>query len=238
VRLLRIVLRFGPGTPLRPFMIFSAVVHVGLAIAVTVIPSFRRTPIVPERSLSVTLVASAALPPAPEPAAAVPAPPPPKPRPVVRPEGVQATPEPKLNPKKPPPEPVEEPEPPPTIEQANPEPGGAVGEAAASVSAATLEGLSSEFTWYVQAVNRALYDAWRQPFLSGQRDPLEVKVSFVILRNGSVRSPQVVESSGIPALDRSTLRAIFEATLPPLPRNFRGETQPALVVFQHFPEDS
>jgi len=203
---------------------------------------------VPVPTLSVSLVPALARPASPEPAAAVPAPPPPKPKakPVERPEGVQATPEPQVNPEKPPPEPVKDPspqpppDPQPVVEDANPDPGGAGGEvpAGASVSAATFKGLSSEFGWYVQAVNRALYDSWRQPFLAGQRDPLEVTVSFVILRNGSVQSPQIVESSGVPALDRSTLRAVFEATLPPLPRNFRGETQPALVVFQHFPEDS
>ena len=102
---------------------------------------------------------------------------------------------------------------------------------------AGLVGMGSEFYWYREAVNRSLYTSWRQPILQGLREPLEVDVYFEILQNGSIRGLRLESSSGISAVDRSVLRAVQEAMLPPLPRSFRKPTQEALITFQYFPDD-
>jgi len=99
-----------------------------------------------------------------------------------------------------------------------------------------LVGMGTEFDWYRDAVNRALYTSWRQPILQFVFEPLEVAVYFEILRDGSTRNLRIDQESGTPALDRSALRAVQEAMLPPLPRNFREPTQEALVVFRYFPD--
>jgi TonB family protein len=93
-----------------------------------------------------------------------------------------------------------------------------------------------EFDWYRQSVVNALFTAWRQPFSGGLREPVEVTVGFEILRDGSVRSVQIVSPSGDSRLDRSAFRAVQDASLPPLPRNYRVTAQPARFVFRLFPE--
>jgi TonB family protein len=91
-----------------------------------------------------------------------------------------------------------------------------------------------QYDWYRAAINRALSAAWRKPFVQTTEESLDVLVGFEILRDGSVRGVQIVSSSGFPALDRSAERAVYDASLPPLPRNFREPTQPARVIFRYF----
>jgi TonB family protein len=48
-------------------------------------------------------------------------------------------------------------------------------------------------------------------------------VTFEILRDGTVNNVQVTQSSGIPEVDRSALRAILASNpLPPLPPDYSG----------------
>ncbi len=96
--------------------------------------------------------------------------------------------------------------------------------------------MGDEFSWYRDAVIRALFTSWRKPF-AGTLETLEVAVAFEILRDGGVINVRIERSSGSATLDRSALRAVHEATLPPLPRNSTAATQPALFVFRLYPED-
>jgi TonB family protein len=85
-------------------------------------------------------------------------------------------------------------------------------------------------------VRAAIEPRWRKPVL-GSDVPSEVTVGFEILRDGTVRDVQVVSPSGIPALDRSAMRAVIEASpLPPFPVGWRGASTPARMTFILLPE--
>ena len=89
-----------------------------------------------------------------------------------------------------------------------------------------------------RGVKRALYARWQRPILSGLRQEAEVRVGFEILRDGTVRNPRVDRSSGVPALDRSALRAVVDASpLPALPTHWTEPTLPAGFVFRLYPEE-
>ncbi|NIM01051.1 MAG: TonB family protein [Acidobacteria bacterium] len=63
-------------------------------------------------------------------------------------------------------------------------------------------------------------------------------ISFDIQKNGTVTGLQVARSSGVPALDRSALRAVADASpLPRLPPAWRGSSMTAAYVFEITPED-
>ena len=116
----------------------------------------------------------------------------------------------------------------PAVETPDPSPaGGIVG----------LENAGPEFDWYRNAVVRALYTRWRQPMLAGIRNPVEVGVAFEILSDGSTRNIRVEQPSGISSVDRSAVRAVTEATIPPLPKNWRSTSERAFFVFKLFPDD-
>jgi TonB family protein len=84
-------------------------------------------------------------------------------------------------------------------------------------------------------VRAAIEPRWRKPVLDGATS--EVTVGFEILRDGTVRDVQVVRPSGIPALDRSAMRAVIEASpLPPFPAGWRGASTPATMTFILLPE--
>lgn len=171
-----------------------------------------------------------------------PTPEPPKPKPKPPPEETEAAGDVKFSkraeptPKKedPEPEPPGDPEP---VEDAGDD--GAtterVGDSTGGVQAA---GEISLFGWYQSSVSRALYSTWRRPLLAGLREPLAVLISFDIQKNGSVTGLRVAESSGVPALDRSALRAVAEASpLPRLPPAWRGSSMTAAYLFEITPED-
>jgi len=245
---IRVVARFRPGdSPLSSYCVVSLLAHVVIVVGLLSLPSFGRDSRAMPPTIEVVMLAAA-------PAAATAGPAPttreqpltePEPPPVPA-EGVTAT---QDEPSTPDPLP-ENPEPreqtPPaqpreTPANDDPEPGegresvgGPSGEADLPVGA--LEGMGSEFDWYRGAVIRALYAAWQQPFLAANRDVLEVGVAFDILPDGGVRAVRVANTSGVAALDRSALRAVYDATLPPLPGNFRNSTQPALFTFRLFPD--
>ncbi len=72
--------------------------------------------------------------------------------------------------------------------------------------------------WHTEDVDQGL-----------QKAPL-VGITFEIQRDGSLRNVRILQSSGIPALDRSAQRAIYEAVpLPPLPQGY--ERSSAQVEF-------
>ena len=126
----------------------------------------------------------------------------------------------------------------PTAETGTNEPAGEterVGDSGGGVQAA---GEISLFGWYQNSVSRALYSTWRRPILAGFREPLAVLIRFEIRKDGSVSNLAVVESSGVPALDRSALRAVSDASpLPRLPPAWRESSMTAAYLFELTPED-
>jgi len=234
----------GARSGLPPFVVWSGVAHVVFLAALILVPSFRSKNPFPDNPIVVDLVA------APRPAAQA-QPPAPQPEPAPTPETARLEtrepPKPKPLPenpepvKKPKQEPKKTPAPPPAPPRAAPsetppdETADAVGDAGGSITA--LEGLDSRFAWYQASVRAALFGNWQRPVLDGLVDSIDVRVTFEILRDGSVRGVRVSESSGIPALDRSALRAVADAApLPPLPTSWRGSGLSTACVFRLHPE--
>jgi protein TonB len=226
----------------------SIAVHGALLAAVLIIPATRRhvTPI--DDSMVVALagpIASAPAPRAAAPAAEVkPAPaPPPEPKeahtvreiPVPKPKDKPVKPV-KPTPKEP--EPAPEPQtpaapkggPPGAPPDAKPAPGG-------GAVTATIGGGDSSLGWYGAAVKAALESAWAKPYLEDAQGTVSVVVTFDIARDGTTSNFRILQSSGIPSLDRSAQRAVIEASpLPAVPPTWTEATLPVTMRFDLSPE--
>ena len=78
--------------------------------------------------------------------------------------------------------------------------------------------------WYVKKVQENVYRNWANPFF-GREPPageLGVLVLFRIQRDGRVTDVTLQRTSGNALYDRSGLRAVKNARLPPLPADFPG----------------
>ncbi|HEY7680127.1 MAG TPA: energy transducer TonB [Terriglobia bacterium] len=80
------------------------------------------------------------------------------------------------------------------------------------------------FSWYVSAIRNRISSNW----LKATVDPTvrvapRVYITFQILRDGRVVNPQLTSASGVPSLDRSALRAVYDSSpMPPLPPDYSG----------------
>lgn len=102
---------------------------------------------------------------------------------------------------------------------------------------ATVGGGDSTLGWYGAAVKAALEAAWAKPFLEDDRETHSVVIAFDIARDGSTRNLRIIQSSGIPSLDRSAQRAVIEASpLPAVPPSWDGDTLPATMRFDLTPD--
>ncbi len=82
----------------------------------------------------------------------------------------------------------------------------------------------SRYGWYVNAVRQRISDNWLRyeidPRISNAR---RVYVRFEIDRSGRPMSVQLAQSSGVPSLDQSAIRAVQRVdSFPPLPPDFSG----------------
>jgi protein TonB len=228
------------GSASQRFMLGSMLVHVLIVATMLALPAFKKKPHFPENALIVELApAASARPPAAKVSPPVKAPEP-EPEEGVRVETKEPPKQIKPREEKPKEKPVPQPlpaEPEPQEQEAE---GGApemLGGPDTGHSIAAMEGGDIEFAWYRASVTAALYSNWRRPILSGIAEPMEVSVSFEILRDGSVVNLNIDSSSGAPSLDRSALRAVTEASpLPPLPAQWRESRLSALFAFRLYPE--
>ncbi|MGA7295217.1 MAG: TonB family protein [Terriglobales bacterium] len=82
----------------------------------------------------------------------------------------------------------------------------------------------SRYAWYVQAVQRKVSESW----LKYEVDPRiteakRVYVTFDVARDGHPSNVQLEQSSGVPSLDESAIRAIQRIdTFGPLPADYSG----------------
>ncbi len=82
----------------------------------------------------------------------------------------------------------------------------------------------SRYAWYVDAVRRKVSENWLKyeidPSISNAR---RVYISFDILRNGEPANVELEQSSGVPSLDQSAVRALQRIdTFGPLPNDYGG----------------
>ena len=90
----------------------------------------------------------------------------------------------------------------------------------------------NQFGAYADLVVRRVTDKWQTTGLAGLHLPLVV-ITFDILRDGSVKNPQIAQRSGNSTLDYSALRAVSDAgPFPPLPPNYSGNSTNVELRFQ------
>jgi TonB family protein len=78
--------------------------------------------------------------------------------------------------------------------------------------------LGNRLGWYAELVRQRIAQNWQTNGLDARSQSQAAIVSFYIMRDGSVRNPQIVQSSGNPSVDNTALRAVYSASpLPQLP---------------------
>lgn len=84
----------------------------------------------------------------------------------------------------------------------------------------------SRYAWYVDAVRRKVSEYWLKYEVDPNvRDSRRVYITFEISRNGQPRNIQIEQSSGVPSLDQSAVRALQRIdTFGPLPGDYRGSS--------------
>jgi len=83
----------------------------------------------------------------------------------------------------------------------------------------------ARYSWYVTAVRNRISNNWLLSTVSPQiQTAPRVYMTFEILRDGTISDIQMTQSSGIPEVDRSALRAILASSpVAPLPRDYSGD---------------
>jgi TonB family protein len=82
---------------------------------------------------------------------------------------------------------------------------------------------------YLSQMSDLIWRAWD----SNQNVKGSTLVKFTIMRDGSIRSPEIEKSSSYLALDNSALRAVQLTRLPPLPLLFPNETLTVHLRFDY-----
>ena len=78
--------------------------------------------------------------------------------------------------------------------------------------------LGSRLGGYAEIVRERIAQNWRTSGLDARTQSVPAMVGFTIMRDGTVRSVKLLESSGNPNIDDTALRAVYSSNpLPPLP---------------------
>jgi TonB family protein len=98
-------------------------------------------------------------------------------------------------------------------------PGGSGG-----VSIGEGNSFGTRYGWYVASMRNRISANWLMATVSPNISSApRAYLTFEILRDGTVTNVQITQSSGIPEVDRSALRAILASNpLPPLPPDYAG----------------
>jgi len=80
------------------------------------------------------------------------------------------------------------------------------------------------FGWYVASVRSRISGNWLLSTISPNiLSAPRLYMAFTILRDGTITDVEITQSSGIPEVDRSALRAVLASNpLPPLPAEYAG----------------
>jgi periplasmic protein TonB len=78
--------------------------------------------------------------------------------------------------------------------------------------------LGNRLGWYAEMIRERIAQNWNTNGLDARNQMAPAIISFTILRDGTVRNPQVVQSSGNPSIDNTALRAVYSSSpFQPLP---------------------
>jgi protein TonB len=81
----------------------------------------------------------------------------------------------------------------------------------------------SRFAWYVQAISNKISSNWYQIEIGPNVGQHRVYITFDIQRDGTPTNVRIEQSSGVPALDQSTIRAVQRIdTFGSLPAGYSG----------------
>jgi TonB family protein len=96
-----------------------------------------------------------------------------------------------------------------------------------------LGDFGDRFSWYVNAVRARVSSNWLLTMVSSSISSApRVYITFDILRDGEVTNVEVTQSSGIPEVDRSALRAVLASNpLGPLPPDYQGKQVTVKIYF-------
>ncbi len=100
-----------------------------------------------------------------------------------------------------------------------------------------LDAEAFEFAWYRAALTQKLRTSWAKPSVQNLGAPLRTVVYFKVMRNGQITEVQLESPSGFDLLDRSALRAVYDANpLPPLPYAYKSDSLGVHFFFELVPE--
>jgi len=89
------------------------------------------------------------------------------------------------------------------------------------------------YGWYVASVRNRISGNWLLSTISPNIvSAPRLYMTFTILRDGSVTEVEITQSSGLPEVDRSALRAVLASNpLPPLPADYAGNRVKVSLYF-------
>jgi periplasmic protein TonB len=86
--------------------------------------------------------------------------------------------------------------------------------------------------WYAELIRQRIAQNWNTNGLDSRTQSTPAIVSFWIMRDGSIRSPQIVQTSGNPSIDNTALRAVYQSNpLPALPAQVSESSISAQFTF-------
>ncbi len=98
----------------------------------------------------------------------------------------------------------------------NPMYGGPSGSGQVGIGPNTL--LGNRLGWYAELVRQRIAQNWHTNAVDARSQNTPAIIGFLIMRDGTVRNPQVIQSSGNPSIDNTALRAVYDSNpLPQLP---------------------
>jgi len=95
-------------------------------------------------------------------------------------------------------------------------------------------GTDSRFNYYLAIISTKISQNWYQSEIAPNVGPHRVWVTFDISRDGTPTNARIEQSSGVPSLDQSTLRAVQRIdTFGPLPVGYSGSKFPVEFWFDY-----
>lgn len=87
-----------------------------------------------------------------------------------------------------------------------------------------LASFGDRYAWYVTALRNRISNNWLMSMVSPNlMSAPRVYVTFDILRDGTISGLQITQSSGVPEVDRSAVRAVIASSpVNPLPADYSG----------------
>jgi periplasmic protein TonB len=113
----------------------------------------------------------------------------------------------------------------------NPMYGGPTGSGRVGIGPNTPLG-NNRLGWYAEMIRDRIAQNWNTNGLAGAGQMAPAIIAFVIMRDGTIRNPQVVQTSGNPTIDNTALRAVYQSNpLPSLPPQIAENSITAQFTF-------